>query len=252
MKKRIAVTGEGPTDYGQSEYNPRTGRNEWNWGPVKGFCILCLKAGDEGQHLEFYPVPKEEVKRMKLLRSDIGLEGRAIPARKFRNLCREQHLEYGIFYSDADRGGDSGKIPHSARKHFEKVYQEVIQGLQAEESSKFIPMVPLKMIECWLLADESAYEKYFGKIPKLPSAPELIWGNKEDPESDYPKCYIIRAIKQASNAKLNSGREVFSELVQDINVEVLKRKCPISFSTFYEDFRKLYNALEDEIHNQEE
>ena len=54
MKKRIAVTGEGPTDYGQSEYNPRTGRNEWNWGPVKGLCILCLKAGDEGQHLEFF------------------------------------------------------------------------------------------------------------------------------------------------------------------------------------------------------
>lgn len=252
MKKRIAVTGEGPTDYGQAGFNSRTGRTEWNWGPVKELCILCLGEGEMERHLEFYPVPKEEVKRIKLLRSDFGLEGRAIPARKFRNLCREQELEYGIFYTDADRGGDSGKVWHSAKKHFEKVYLEVIRGLQAEENKKFIPMVPLKMIECWLLADENAFEKYFGNIPELPTNPELIWGNKEDPGSDYPKCCIRRAIGQASNEKMSGGREVYSGLVQNADVEVLKKKCPISFCSFYEDFQLLYEALDTEIHNQEE
>lgn len=42
MKKRIAVTGEGPTDYGQMGFHPGTGQPEWKWGPVKEFCILCL------------------------------------------------------------------------------------------------------------------------------------------------------------------------------------------------------------------
>lgn len=176
MKKKIAVTGEGSTDYGQAGYHQKTGQREWKWGPVKGLCILCLDQEEMGAVPEFYPVHKEDVKRIKLLRSDSGLEGRAIPARKFRNLCREQKLEYGIFYTDADRGGESGKAAHSAKKHFEKVYQEVIRGLQAEENKNFIPMIPLKMIECWLLADEKAFYRCFEKISRLPSKPELIWG----------------------------------------------------------------------------
>ncbi|MDE7320319.1 MAG: hypothetical protein K2N46_11420, partial [Lachnospiraceae bacterium] len=88
MKKRIAVTGEGPTDYGQMGFHSGTGQPVWKWGPVKGLCILCIADEEIEEALEFYPIHKEEVKRIKLLRSDSGLEGRAIPARKFRNLCR--------------------------------------------------------------------------------------------------------------------------------------------------------------------
>lgn len=239
MKKKIAVTGEGSTDYGQSGYHPRTGSPEWKWGPVKELCILCLDPEERKEEPEFYPVHKEDVKRIKLLRSDSGLEGRAIPARKFRNLCREQKLEYGIFYSDADRGGDSGKAVHSARKHFEKVYQEVITGLQSEDHKNFIPMIPLKMIECWLLADEKAFYDCFGKRIKLPSKPELIWGDKENPGSDYPKCCMARVLEQAGGDKADSMREIFCELVEYMDVNTLKEKCPISFRTFYEDFQRL-------------
>lgn len=242
MKKRIAVTGEGPTDYGQMGFHPGTGQPEWKWGPVKEFCILCLDEEKMEEVPELCPIHKEDVKRIKLLRSDSGLEGRAIPARKFRNLCREQKLEYGIFYSDADRGGDSGKTTHRAGKHFEKIYQEVIRGLQAEEDQHFIPMVPLKMIECWLLADEKAFYKCFGKVPKLPSAPELIWGEKGNPGSEYPKCYMVRAIKQASGGKTDGRRETFCRLAENMDIETLKERCPISFRTFFEDFRRLYQS----------
>lgn len=243
MKKKIAVTGEGPTDYGQHGYQSKTGQPEWKWGPVRELCILCMTQEEMEEIPEFYPVHKEDVKRIKLLRSDSGLEGRAIPARKFRNLCREQKLEYGIFYSDADRGENSGKTVHSAEKHFEKIYREVMKGLQADERKNFIPMVPLKMIECWLLGDEKAFYKCFGKIPKLPLNPELIWGDKEKPDSDYPKCYMNRALRQASGGKADSEREIFCELVENMDVETLKEKCAISFRVFYRDFRKLYESL---------
>lgn len=244
MKIRIAVTGEGATDYGHMGYHPKTKQPEWKWGPVEGFCKLCLKE-EEAENLELYPIRKEEVKRIKLLRSDSGLKGRAIPARKFRNLCREQKLNYGIFYSDADRGGDSGKTQHSARKHFEDIYQEIISGLQEGEEKHFIPMVPLKMVECWMLADEKTFLQCFGKMPKLPRQPELLWGDKENPKSDYPKCYLSRVLNQVSDGRAESDREVFCELVAYMDAEVLKEKCPISFHIFYDDFRYLYQSASD-------
>ena len=35
MKNLVAVTGEGPTDYGRKIFNTKLGENQWQWGPVK-------------------------------------------------------------------------------------------------------------------------------------------------------------------------------------------------------------------------
>ena len=147
MKHIAAVTGEGPTDYGCEWYNKKTGQNEWQWGPVKILLERCFEQTDLSADVEYRPIQKQDIKRMKLLRSEKILSGRAIPARKFRNICREQGIANGVFYTDADKGDDSGKSLHSARRHFEDIYEEVSDGLEKDVSkSAWIPMIPMKMI----------------------------------------------------------------------------------------------------------
>jgi len=60
-------------------------------------------------------------------------------------------------------------------------------------------MIPLKMIESWLLADEIAFTTCFGKPPTrppLPRQPELIWGDENDQTSNHPKIILKRVLDQ--------------------------------------------------------
>lgn len=247
MRERVAVTGEGPTDYGCRKFDEKSRQYQWQWGPVKVILERCMKGTGRKESFDWIPVEKEEWKRTKLLRSDKGLRGRAIPARKFRNLCREQHIFYGIFYTDADRGEDSGKEWYKAEKHFNLIYEEVRSGLGEEgEENRFIPMIPLKMIENWLLSDTAAYEKCFGRIPTnpaLPRKPELIWGDKDSPESDYPKNYLSRVLADVSEGKKESNREVFCELAEGTDIQIMRKSCPLSFDRFYKDIQNLYLTI---------
>ncbi|WP_053241428.1 hypothetical protein [Clostridium sp. DMHC 10] len=102
-----------------------------------------------------------------------------------------------------------------------------------------ISMMPIRMIESWLLGDESAYEKCFDKKPskpKLPKRPEFLWSREDDPNSDFPKCYLNRVLKQYNEV---SSRKVFNEIAENIDIEILKNTCYISFFKFCEDFKNI-------------
>lgn len=249
MKNQVAVTGEGPTDYGCRIFDKRSGQYQWQWGPVIEILEKCRKAAENETEVEWVPVEKEEIKKIKLLRTEKNLKGRAIPARKFRNYCQANQIQYGIFYTDADRGEDSGKEENKAEKHFSMVYSEAKSGLKADTSEgRFLPMIPLKMIENWLLADEYAYKMEYGQIPSkpsLPRQPEFIWGKKEDPESDYPKNYLSRVLAEVSKNTDQNSREVFCRLAQWIRTEILRERCPLSFKPFYQDFLEMCKTMKD-------
>ena len=71
----------------------------------------------------------------------------------------EGKYDAGIFYCDADKEtGVKSSNRIAVTKHYETVYKEVKDGLN---SDKGIPMIPLSMIECWILADKSALEQVF-------------------------------------------------------------------------------------------
>lgn len=242
MDKRIAVTGEGPTDYGRSEYNKKTGEHIWKWGPVRNIMNHCLESYPCHDEIDFVPVQKEQLKSVKLLRSDKGVKGLSIPARKFVRYCRESNLEYGIYYADADKRETAGKTMREAKQHFHEVYSEVADGLEMGEKPAFIPMVPLKMIECWLLADEKAFQEDGKKSPSLPKYPELIWGDKHDPKSDYPKHLLYRVLLQCYIGDGQSYQEIYCQLAERIRIDILRKRCGISFGQFYQDFEKLLEA----------
>lgn len=53
--------------------------------------------------------------------------------------------------------------------------------------------VAKEMLEAWLLADPGA----FTEPPEVDRRPEDLWGQKDDPDSRYPKCVFRRALAQS-------------------------------------------------------
>jgi len=99
-------------------------------------------------------------------------------------------------------------------------------------------MIPKAMIESWLLADEKAFIKVFGKKPShppLPKKPESLWGKKEDPNSNYPK-NVLKLIVSQFNNKPEDWRYA---LARNSNSKTLLLKCPESYGRFLCDMQKI-------------
>lgn len=226
---QIAVTGEGHTDYGQRDYVTK----KWQEGPIQHYMRGIAKQVTE-EPIEFFVFEKEDVRRVKVQQRSLqGLTGQGVPAKKFTILMKQNGLQEGVFYNDADKESGTKNTKHAAIKHFEERYQEVKNGLNDVEA---IPMVPLRMIESWLLGDKKALELALAvQIPleKMPSSPELLWGAKDNPKSDYPKHYLTRLINKPAN------RELFVDIAKNAKVETMREKCPISYERFYEDFTSM-------------
>lgn len=230
---RIALTGEGPTDYGKRDYNTK----EWIEGPVQQYAYKIAKSVT-GEKIEFQILEKEDIKKVRVQQRNLkGLEGMSIPARKFAILMKQQNLQKGIFYCDADRSTGMKNNAQEMKKRFRQVYDEVAKGLEDTEA---IPAVALSMIECWILGDYHALETVFGiTIPKsyILRKPELIWGDKKDPQSDYPKNYLKRMISDTGKRykDFEGNQEEFCEVAKVADRKTLCQSCDISFKQFYDD-----------------
>lgn len=236
MVERVLLCGEGPTDYGTKEY----GTNQWQEGPVHP---IIRKTS--GLKFLFEPIEKGEVKKLRIQRAKV--KGHAAKSYKLSMIARERKINTVVCYVDADKISGNGKKELNFRKSFQEIYDQVQLGFEkfndthkGEDIVRItgIPMVPLTMIECWLLSDEKAFVKCFGKAPihpRLPSEPEFIWGEKKNPISDYPKNLMKRVLNQFPGKE--STRETFKEIAEKIDIAVLRNKCPISFGKFYSDVR---------------
>ena len=159
---KIAFTGEGATDYGKQHYNKKTGEYEWEWGPAAVYLEKIAKENDVD--IELVVIQRADIEKHKLQgRSLKGLSGKAIPARKFADLMRREKCTYGVYYCDADREcGQSNSDRSGTEKWYGKRYEEVQKGLNASAYEK-IPMIPLRMIESWILGDLHAIELMYNK-----------------------------------------------------------------------------------------
>jgi hypothetical protein len=75
--------------------------------------------------------------------------------------------------------------------------------------------------------------KGFPPINQSPS-PEGLWGSKEDPDSDYPKNYLTRALNKLGR---DADSATYKEIAQKSNIDTLKKRCPESFGQFYTDMQ---------------
>ncbi|WP_026664621.1 DUF4276 family protein [Butyrivibrio sp. FC2001] len=234
---KIAVTGEGSTDYGKRKY----GTDEWDWGPIAVY--INKIAEEKNRIIELYPIEREDIKRVQLHRSMRGLEGKAIPARKFAIKIKENNLNHGIYYCDADKDSHTQNDERQAQRQFQKVHDEIAQGLTLLDVDA-IPMVALRMIEAWILGDKRAIENALSiniKESSYLGRPELLWGSKNDPRSNYPKNVLDRVIKLSDKkySDYNVTAEDFCKIADETDIAELKRTCSISFGAFYEEYCNL-------------
>lgn len=242
---KTLVCGEGATDYGREEYP-----GKWENGPVQ---VLIEKTSPIP--LEITNIKKQglEIKDKKLQRSLQGLKGHGQRALKLSHRALDIGHRCAIYYVDADKNsGESGGNETQCKRRFEAIYQEIEEGFSRLSKIIGIPMVSLKMIECWLLSDEGAFETAFGAKPTnplLPHRPELIWGDEADKDSNHPKNVMERVLRQykQSRREIGATREVFKEIAEHSNIDVLCEKCPISFNRFRQDIQKLLKNVEPEL-----
>ena len=230
MAKKVLLFGEGSTDYGKQKY----GSTEWEEGPVQ---YIIRKSVDVD--IEFTYASKYDLKDVKIQRQRV--KGHGVKAFKLCIIASEQgDIDNIVCYVDADRNQGSSKSVNDAKKRVEEIYSEIKIGFEQfslERSESSIPMIPLKMIESWLLADEIAFTTCFGKPPTeppLPRHPELIWGDEDDPTSDHPKNYLKRVLDQYRS---RGNVEIFISIAGNMRIEALRRRCPISFERFYQDIQ---------------
>lgn len=242
---RILILGEGPTDVGHRDY--QTG--QFIEGPIP---IMIRKVLDESVEMEL--LDKSERKKSKgkhFQRSIKGLSGQGQCSLWAKMNAVERSFDAIVFYSDSDReGGSDARNEVACRKRFEEVKSNIEEGFHRAQRSEVLDLaiVPVKMIESWLMADPKAFSVAFGSARGIrgkqtknifPKTPELEWGDKHDASSNYPKCQLNR-ILSCYGEEANQG--TFVRLADAVDFEVLQEKCPISFKVFYQELKNLKSA----------
>lgn len=239
---RILILGEGPTDVGQQDY--QTGR--FIEGPIP---IMIRRILNEPVAMEL--LDKSDRKKLKgkhFQRSIRGLSGHGPCSLWAKMKASEQSFDAIVFYSDSDReDGSDPRNEVACRKRFEKVKSNIEEGFRRAQRFEVLDLaiVPVKMIESWLMADPKAFSIAFGSARRIrgkqtknifPKTPELEWGDKYDTSSNYPKCQLNRILSCYGE---EANQDTFVRLADAVDFEVLQEKCPISFKVFYRELKAL-------------
>jgi hypothetical protein len=131
----------------------------------------------------------------------------------------------------------------SGHQDFKEVYQGIHKDFNAvlPGSIKRLAIVPKEMIESWLLADVTAINSLGDgtiHVDQSPN-PETLWGNKDDPESNYPKNYLKRNLEKLG---VEFSNDTYARIAENTNIEILKRRCPISFGQFCTDMQSFIDT----------
>lgn len=139
----------------------------------------------------------------------------------------------------ADRNGDDHIAYHQdADRKFSEVYGAINIEFKSFKEKGFycLPIVPKEMTESWLLADVKALNKLGEKNSQVsqPPLPETLWGNESDPNSNHPYNYLVRLLERFG---LSDNRDIYTKIAKEVDIEILKNRCPKSFGKFYEDMQ---------------
>lgn len=242
---KILLTGEGSTDCGQ-EKRTSTGPI-WEDGPVQ---IFLNKIADEcSAPIEIMTISKTKIAEYRSVkrqrRAVSGLSGHGIKAFYVAQAAADQDCDVAALYADADTPrGISPKDKHQCKAWYDEVKRNMICGFSRGTISAAIAIIPMKMIECWLLGDSQTFTALWGRDfdPKYFRSPELIWGAKDDPSSDYPKNKLHRALAECNE---EPNRETYCKIADASDISQLVESCPISFGDFYKQCYALFASVQE-------
>lgn len=231
MTISVLILGEGSTDVGVVDIY-----GQWD----KGCIINLLEKINPAINLEFIPPPnKRDISTIKTVRKkgDPRLEGHGKIIQKLILLARKNRIVFDlvVYYGDTDKESGTSNTVLQARRASQQAYEQAYEAFSYFDVDG-IPIIPLRMLESWLLADERAFLRAFGIQASIPNNPELAWGDKNDPGSNHPKKLLERILNSGG---IQSDRESFCELVDHIQIHNLESKCQISFPPFISKAREL-------------
>lgn len=216
--------GEGSTDVGETDIYGR-----WEQG-----CIIdLLQKFNPVIELDFIaPPPKKDLKKIKTVpkKGAVRIEGHGVNIQKLLFYANLNNLQYDfvVYYGDTDRESGTTNSETSAKRQSAEAYKQAQTAFDIF-NVQGIPIIPLRMLESWLLADQNSFLQAFGAQVSLPRKPELLWGKKSDPTSSYPKHELDRVLVQCGES---SNRNSFREIMKNSSIKVMSLKCPISFPPF--------------------
>jgi uncharacterized protein YceK len=218
---KILLAAEGVTDYGKNRYDKRRGEYVRNDGPLQVLIRRCLDADS----VEFKVASRKDIKDVSLLSCKRRLSDIDAQKEKLARLAVMEGCACVAYHMDEDNKGFNERYAH---------VQAVLE-VSREKGLRCMAIVPMHMLESWLMCDDDAFPCKPSR-PCLPKHPETAWGAKQDTESDYPKHCLHRVLGQFDRAP---SAEEFAELASKISLDILKRKCPVSFGKFCEDIKEL-------------
>jgi hypothetical protein len=211
---KILLCSEGVTDHGRDEYRDGEYRHE------DGVLQILMRKLAGGVELSFAVRGRADIKKIQLLsrkfeRPDI------LKAIKLAALAQREECKHIAYHRDEDNNG------------FDAMYRQVHDYFTVAEENglRCIAIIPTHMTESWLLADAGAFPRR-PNHPTLPSRPEEVWGNKDS--DTHPKKYLARILQQFHKT---ASAATFAEIAANIDVEVARIRCPVSFGRFYEDMQ---------------
>jgi hypothetical protein len=173
----------------------------------------------------------DELKKITLLKYEL-------PKRDNNRINRIAFIRRSLHIANISKSTNLGLHQDSGHQDFKEVYQSVHKDFDAvlPNSIKRLAIVPKEMIESWLLADVTAINSLGdGTIHADQSPnPETLWGNKDDPESNYPKNYLKRNLEELG---VEFSNDTYARIAENTSIETLKRRCPISFGQFCTDMQ---------------
>ncbi|MBM4043802.1 MAG: hypothetical protein FJ279_01690 [Planctomycetes bacterium] len=241
MTLRLAVRGEGPSDYGRWDHSQDRQEQE---GCYLAFVRAAL-AQDPGE------LPLE------LNCVSAGRFPRKLPGGKAkRKLPRLKGFERHAFYAtleasqqgaqclvigaDTDRGleGKKTRLPQACLERYEQFrvgHEKATKFHGATEGVRLVALVPLVKLESWLLADENAFRSAAGfERGVLPRMPEELYGQTDAKE------HLTRLFRKHSRGEPEVADK--ARLALAASPKVLSNECPISYPPFLDGVRKLGTA----------
>lgn len=217
---RMLLVAEGVTDSGWKSYDKKAGKHIEHDGVLQ---VLIKKCIGNPEH-EIICASRDGIKKeVTLLPRRLNAED--IKRERLVRFATKKECDCIAYHMDVDKC------------EFSERYNQIdtLLSTARERGIICIPIAPMKMLESWLLADEGSFPS-IPKNPALPKKPEEIWGEKTNPDSNFPKNYLKRVLGQFN---LEPTREIFVELARDASINVLRQKCPISFQRFFDDLQSL-------------
>ena len=227
---KIFLVGEGASDIGDLAKEP-TWRDLKQ--PREGFLQPILRRLAPDMELEFEGrqllslAPADDDAPFEIASALAAKAGKALA------LASLEGASFLVLITDVDREHARKRSAHEARRQMGLLRRNIETGFTAARarSQKLstvttVVATPMRMVEAWALGDPAALPR---QMTSAATRPEELWGAKRDPQSNFPKHVLKRALGR------DPSPEDFADLGERVDLDTLCETCPASFRPFAEE-----------------